>query len=332
MPQSNFLELAKQGNIDAISALINCFMQPKGIIAKAKLNEGCLQVMLESNQVPDEKVSVDFISKTMSGLGGDIKKVKIYGRKTGDRFPAWTQEFENNSISKSFHSETNTSQSSASKLRDMSGNVKHSGTQVQNKINPPKKNQEDWQKTVIVGSLIVGGMIGTSIVIGLFLSRPQQPSLTSQSSSVPLITQQTPVSEPLANPQTQVSQQAIEDQNINGIWVGTISQSIDGSTILYNYRMLFSQNGQNVQGATRIEITGSPQYYGVIQLRGKISGNVLRFEDVGVVETNPPGFVWCIKTGSLQYTFSGGVESLKGTWQGRGGCPPGEIYLEKQAN
>lgn len=80
MTQQNFLELAKQGNPEAIAALINRQLQPKGIIAKAELRDSCLPVMLESNQVPDQQDLAAFIFKGVTGLGvSSIEGVRIYG-------------------------------------------------------------------------------------------------------------------------------------------------------------------------------------------------------------------------------------------------------------
>ena len=94
MTQPNLLELAKQGNPKAIAALINRQLQPKGITAKAEMKNGCLQIMLESAQVPKEQAIVAFVRKGMMGLGASsIKKVRVYGRQLGEEFPAWTQEF-----------------------------------------------------------------------------------------------------------------------------------------------------------------------------------------------------------------------------------------------
>lgn len=94
MIQGNLLELAKQGNALAIASLINRSLQPKGITAKVHLTDFCLQVMLESPQIPNQVALVEFIQKGLTGLGADtIEKVKVYGRKTGEDFPAWNQEF-----------------------------------------------------------------------------------------------------------------------------------------------------------------------------------------------------------------------------------------------
>lgn len=95
MTQPNILELAKQGDAKAIALLLNRQLQPKGITAAASLKDGCLQVMLESVEVPSQQVMSAWVSKSIAGLGAaSIEKVKVYGRQTGAKVPAWTQEFE----------------------------------------------------------------------------------------------------------------------------------------------------------------------------------------------------------------------------------------------
>jgi DNA-binding transcriptional regulator YhcF (GntR family) len=95
MTQPNLLELAKQGDAQAIASLMNRQLQPKGITAKVALKDACLQIMLESAQVPNQQALVAFIRKSIVGLGAaSIERVKIYGRQTGEEFPAWNQEFE----------------------------------------------------------------------------------------------------------------------------------------------------------------------------------------------------------------------------------------------
>lgn len=93
--QPNILELAKQGNAKAIAILMNRQLPPKGITAKAAFKEGCLQIMLESAQVPNQQALVAFIRKGITSLGTEsIQKVKVYGRQKGEDFPAWSEEFE----------------------------------------------------------------------------------------------------------------------------------------------------------------------------------------------------------------------------------------------
>ncbi|MFB8797871.1 MAG: SHOCT domain-containing protein [Microcoleus sp.] len=95
MTQQNILELAKQGDAKAIALLLNRQLQAKGITAAASLKDGCLQVMLEATEAPSQQVLAGWVSKSIAGLGAaSIEKVKVYGRQTGSKVPAWSQEFE----------------------------------------------------------------------------------------------------------------------------------------------------------------------------------------------------------------------------------------------
>lgn len=95
MSQPNLVELAKQGNVQAIASLMNRQLQIKGITAKVALKDACLQVMLESNQVPDQQALVGFVRKGITGLGTtSFERVKVYGRQIGEEFPAWNVDFE----------------------------------------------------------------------------------------------------------------------------------------------------------------------------------------------------------------------------------------------
>jgi DNA-directed RNA polymerase subunit M/transcription elongation factor TFIIS len=98
MSQQELLELAKQGDAKAISTLMNRQLQPKGILAKSAVKEGCLQVILEAKSAPPQQEVTAYIWNAMNKLGAaSIQKVKIYGKQSGDDFPVWQQEFELNS-------------------------------------------------------------------------------------------------------------------------------------------------------------------------------------------------------------------------------------------
>jgi len=91
----NLLELAKLGNAQAIATLMNRQLQPKGITTKAALKEGCLQIMLESAEVPNQQALVAFVRKGLTSLGAvSIERVRVYGRQTAKEVPAWSQDFE----------------------------------------------------------------------------------------------------------------------------------------------------------------------------------------------------------------------------------------------
>ena len=89
----NLLELAKQGDAKAIAALMNRYLQPKGITARTDLKNGRLQVILESAQVPEQQAMVEFAHKVMSSLRvASIHKVRVCGRQTDLDFTVWVEE------------------------------------------------------------------------------------------------------------------------------------------------------------------------------------------------------------------------------------------------
>jgi hypothetical protein len=92
--QPDLVELAKQGDAQAIAALMNHHLQPKGIYAKTASQDGCLYIKLEGDQLPRQAVTT-FIRKGMTGLAASsIERVKVYGQRTGDWLPAWSEEFQ----------------------------------------------------------------------------------------------------------------------------------------------------------------------------------------------------------------------------------------------
>ncbi|HEY9621850.1 MAG TPA: hypothetical protein V6C78_15950 [Crinalium sp.] len=93
MTQSNLLELAKQGDPQAIATLMNRTLQPRGMTATADLHDHCLEVILESAQVPNRQVLTTFVQKGLANLGiQSINSVKILGKQTGAASPVWVQE------------------------------------------------------------------------------------------------------------------------------------------------------------------------------------------------------------------------------------------------
>ncbi len=91
---NNILELAKQGNPQAIASLMNRQLKPKGITVKAGLKGDCLQIFLESVETPDRNLLIPLIEKGMTNLGvKTIRTVKVYGRQAGFSTTSWTGEF-----------------------------------------------------------------------------------------------------------------------------------------------------------------------------------------------------------------------------------------------
>ncbi|BAZ79681.1 hypothetical protein PN497_20670 [Sphaerospermopsis kisseleviana CS-549] len=113
--QPNPLELAKQGDTKSITFLINRSLKSQGITAKTIIQDSCLIVMLEAQQIPEHNLAL-LIYKGVLNLGiKSIQTLKVYGRQIGKENPAWKQDFnlveavkvvsntENNQISNSFN-------------------------------------------------------------------------------------------------------------------------------------------------------------------------------------------------------------------------------------
>jgi len=95
MAEPNVLKLAKQGNPKAIAAMINRSLRAKHIVAKVNRQDDCLQVLVESAQVPNQKAMISFIRQGLTKLGIEaIKTVQVYGRQKGQDSFAWNQSFE----------------------------------------------------------------------------------------------------------------------------------------------------------------------------------------------------------------------------------------------
>jgi len=64
----NFLELAQQGDTTAITALVHEWLGLPDVNAIAKLKKDCLQVMLESSEVPEQQSVVPMIRDGLKTL------------------------------------------------------------------------------------------------------------------------------------------------------------------------------------------------------------------------------------------------------------------------
>lgn len=90
--QLTLQERAREGDSEAITLLLNRALQDNSMRAKASLTNKKLQVMVESAEIPDETIAVELIGKEIKNLNlKDIEIVNIYGRQSGDDFPAWSQ-------------------------------------------------------------------------------------------------------------------------------------------------------------------------------------------------------------------------------------------------
>ncbi|WP_158517221.1 chemotaxis protein CheW [Moorena producens] len=96
---SQILKLARQGNPNVIAAMLNHKLQHEGIIAKVKLHDSCLLVLLEADPAPLPGAVVRFIYHTISKLKpNSINTVKILGRSLTEKQPAWRKQIKLESI------------------------------------------------------------------------------------------------------------------------------------------------------------------------------------------------------------------------------------------
>ncbi len=92
---ANILELAKQGNNDAIHTLLHQWLDVPDITVKTNLKQDCLQIMLESTKTPEQQSVVPVVRDGLIQLNLEsVTKVKVLGRETGEDFPDWQEEFE----------------------------------------------------------------------------------------------------------------------------------------------------------------------------------------------------------------------------------------------
>lgn len=89
---ANLIDLAKQGNTDAISTLINAQLQSQGITAKVALENSCVYVLLESATVPNQNAIAKFIFRGMMRLSIETADtLQVYGKQTTEKRPSWSQ-------------------------------------------------------------------------------------------------------------------------------------------------------------------------------------------------------------------------------------------------
>ena len=187
MTQQNILKLAKQGNSKALAVMLNQSLKPKNVTAKVGLKEGCLQILLESAQIPDQQDMVSFIRQGLTKLGIEsINTVKVYGRQLGEESPAWSQTFEMipeeeiPSISEEMKLETplsteQTDSPDLSSYQSMYGTSRPTSSKVDTPSSTRQTNRQSLRSTPAtsqnpnsrqsIGSLSVGNVVSAALRI-----------------------------------------------------------------------------------------------------------------------------------------------------------------------
>lgn len=95
MTQSNLVDLAKQGDPQAIAALMNRTLQPKGITATVERERDRLKIYLIGVQPPNRDSLMVFVQNGINNLElEDIGAVEVIGQQTGQLDAIWTQEWQ----------------------------------------------------------------------------------------------------------------------------------------------------------------------------------------------------------------------------------------------
>ncbi|HEY0460247.1 MAG TPA: hypothetical protein VGC97_14000 [Pyrinomonadaceae bacterium] len=115
----------------------------------------------------------------------------------------------------------------------------------------------------------------------------------------------------------------------SGKWKGTLYQPDGTLRAKFGFAMRLYQKGKTVSGFSRITVIDSPQYYGVMRLKGTVKKNRLLFREVKITQENiETDQRWCIKSGNLKLTYIKGKLTLKGKWKAPS-CPAGTIVLRR---
>jgi len=92
MSLQDLIKLSRQGNADAIALLINRDLNPKGITVKVRRTGDCLQILTESQGLPNQDRLIQRIRDRIQKLGiANIKTLNFFGRQLGEDIPIWSQ-------------------------------------------------------------------------------------------------------------------------------------------------------------------------------------------------------------------------------------------------
>ncbi|MEB3338593.1 MAG: FxLYD domain-containing protein [Leptolyngbyaceae bacterium] len=95
MTQTSNLKLAQQGNPEAIAALISRSLKAQNITSTVYLENGRLQIIFESDPVPNQSVMVEFVRRGFRKLNPtSIQTVEVQGKQTNNNWITWAEAFQ----------------------------------------------------------------------------------------------------------------------------------------------------------------------------------------------------------------------------------------------
>ncbi|MFQ4137618.1 hypothetical protein PGN35_014975 [Nodosilinea sp. PGN35] len=92
-PPPTVLQLARQGDPEAIAALMNRHLESQGITAHVVQHDSTLQVNLEAAQIPNQADLVAYVKKGITGLElAAIQQLTVSGKQQGADASAWSED------------------------------------------------------------------------------------------------------------------------------------------------------------------------------------------------------------------------------------------------
>jgi hypothetical protein len=86
--------LAKQGDEEAIAALLSRALAHQNVEIKAQLQNAHLSVCLSADPIPNQRAAVTLIERELVGISTDlIAEVQVFGKRAESDFPDWTEAF-----------------------------------------------------------------------------------------------------------------------------------------------------------------------------------------------------------------------------------------------
>jgi hypothetical protein len=95
LEKKSIINLAQEGDPEAIATLINQVLTKKGVTAIAKCKDNWLHIVLVADEMPEQSVYFNFIIDGITRLNPqNIDFIRIYGRQSDHKWPSWTDAFD----------------------------------------------------------------------------------------------------------------------------------------------------------------------------------------------------------------------------------------------
>ena len=150
MTQLSVMDLAKQGDPNAIAALINRSLASKGIHAQAELEAECLKISLRAAQIPNQKAVVTIIHRGMIILQIEqIKHVKIFTYRSDNNYLAWQHEINLNDSPQESSSDSQIVEAKDNKVQSANLVSNPKGVILVQKMSQIQQNLQEYQDIIV---------------------------------------------------------------------------------------------------------------------------------------------------------------------------------------